>query len=793
MPPSSASALIAEIGRRVRSELDLDTVLRVAVEETAKAVGVSRSFIRLGELGEPMPVLAEWNAPGVESGRRRRRPSSRRSNLAARERRTVAVDDVETAEEIDDPDLGSAQALLDLGTQGDARNAHRRVRPGHRRLRPAPGGAEAVAHRGDRARRGGRPRARARHPHGAAPGRERAAAAPPGDADRGRRRSSPATSASSRSSGGSSRRWSRSRAPTPPTAGSSSPIARSSAAGRSSAFPSGTSAARSRPRGRSGARCGPGEHPDPRLRRYRGAAARARLTRSSATSCARRSPGSERHGASSASARASPAGSTKATSRSSRRLPALPRSRSTTRRASRSASARRRCSAASTGSPRCSARPSRWPRRWTRSHRPPATRWAGTPPSCSSFREGSASLAGAHELPRVASRRLCAGGGAGRCGPFVGAGGRRSRSSSRRSSPPTNASTRSLRESLVAEGYGSLLCAPVAGVRDQAYAVVVLFRGSRAFTDEDVLLTQHLSGAARGALERSELFEGERRARTVSQQLARAGASARDEPRSGGGPRGGRARGAGLALRRRRRHPSARERRASSCAPPIGPGTERPRRHVGRLGGGDLRRGRPVAGARRPQGRQRAATARPRRSPARAGSGGVRRRTARRARRWPQRRARRLLAVRRGPGATTRCRRSRLLPPPPRLRLRTPSSISASPKRRSGAERSSPTSPTASSPSSRDDRIVLWNSMAEQITGVPASEALGRLVPEVLQRELSTGGAEGAGRAPAWQSAVAGMRCGSRSARRSCSTPRGRSRAGSSPFGTSRASASSSR
>ena len=47
----------------------------------------------------------------------------------------------------------------------------------------------------------------------------------------------------------------------------------------------------------------------------------------------------------------------------------------------------------------------------------------------------------------------------------------------------------------------------------------------------------------------------------------------------------------------------------------------------------------------------------------------------------------------------------------------------------------------------RDDRIVLWNSMAEQITGVPASEALGRLVPDVLQRELSTGEAEGGRRA----------------------------------------------
>ncbi|MGH2996658.1 MAG: ATP-binding protein, partial [Gaiellaceae bacterium] len=40
----------------------------------------------------------------------------------------------------------------------------------------------------------------------------------------------------------------------------------------------------------------------------------------------------------------------------------------------------------------------------------------------------------------------------------------------------------------------------------------------------------------------------------------------------------------------------------------------------------------------------------------------------------------------------------------------------------------------------REERIVLWNTTAEQITGVPASEALGRLVPEVLQRDLAGGG-----------------------------------------------------
>ena len=45
----------------------------------------------------------------------------------------------------------------------------------------------------------------------------------------------------------------------------------------------------------------------------------------------------------------------------------------------------------------------------------------------------------------------------------------------------------------------------------------------------------------------------------------------------------------------------------------------------------------------------------------------------------------------------------------------------------------------------RDERIVLWNSAAERITGVPSEEALGRTVSEVLQRELRTESGAGAG------------------------------------------------
>ncbi len=108
--------LVAEIGRRVRSELDLDTVLQVAVEETAKAIGgVTRCFVRLGERGEPMPVLAEWNAPGIEPVGDEA-PNLPAMNLAARDRRTVAVADVASDSELrQDPSLGRPETLLALG------------------------------------------------------------------------------------------------------------------------------------------------------------------------------------------------------------------------------------------------------------------------------------------------------------------------------------------------------------------------------------------------------------------------------------------------------------------------------------------------------------------------------------------------------------------------------------------------------------------------------------------------------------------------------------------------------
>src|SRR5204862_5235893 len=53
--------------------------------------------------------------------------------------------------------------------------------------------------------------------------------------------------------------------------------------------------------------------------------------------------------------------------------------------------------------------------------------------------------------------------------------------------------------------------------------VAVFFDDERAFSEDDLELARHLANATRGALERSELFEAERSARALAQQLTRTG------------------------------------------------------------------------------------------------------------------------------------------------------------------------------------------------------------------------------------------------------------------------------
>jgi PAS domain S-box-containing protein len=69
--------------------------------------------------------------------------------------------------------------------------------------------------------------------------------------------------------------------------------------------------------------------------------------------------------------------------------------------------------------------------------------------------------------------------------------------------------------------FSALLAIPVRG--EQAEIVIVFFAAPHSFSRDDLELAQQVARAARGALERSRLFDAERTARSLAQQLARTG------------------------------------------------------------------------------------------------------------------------------------------------------------------------------------------------------------------------------------------------------------------------------
>lgn len=105
--------LVSRISLEFRSRQDLVELLRVAVEETGRAMGVTRCYVRLGQ--EDGAVQAEWDAPGVEPvGDTSRLPVV---NLAVREGRTIAVADVLQEERLRDPALGEVDELVARGAR----------------------------------------------------------------------------------------------------------------------------------------------------------------------------------------------------------------------------------------------------------------------------------------------------------------------------------------------------------------------------------------------------------------------------------------------------------------------------------------------------------------------------------------------------------------------------------------------------------------------------------------------------------------------------------------------------
>jgi PAS domain S-box-containing protein len=106
--------LISHISLELRSRRDVDEVLPVVLEEVGKALAAVRSFVRLGEHDETV-LAAEWDADGVTPlGDAARLPVV---NLCARIRRTVAIADVLESRALDDDALGNVRELTERGVR----------------------------------------------------------------------------------------------------------------------------------------------------------------------------------------------------------------------------------------------------------------------------------------------------------------------------------------------------------------------------------------------------------------------------------------------------------------------------------------------------------------------------------------------------------------------------------------------------------------------------------------------------------------------------------------------------
>ncbi|HUP33300.1 MAG TPA: GAF domain-containing protein [Gaiellaceae bacterium] len=107
--------LVSRISFALRSSSELDEVLSVAVEQTARAAGAVRCYVRLGGAGGPTHILAEWTVEGVPPlGEAGPLPVA---NLAVRDARTLAVADVLEAPELDDAVLGDVRELTSRGVR----------------------------------------------------------------------------------------------------------------------------------------------------------------------------------------------------------------------------------------------------------------------------------------------------------------------------------------------------------------------------------------------------------------------------------------------------------------------------------------------------------------------------------------------------------------------------------------------------------------------------------------------------------------------------------------------------
>ncbi len=153
-----------------------------------------------------------------------------------------------------------------------------------------------------------------------------------------------------------------------------------------------------------------------------------------------------------------------------------------------------------------------------RSRRPPRRRSAATRPQCSA-RPAPTSSSPAPTSSRTGSRRISA-----RAASALALCARGGKVLASRRLRDDDRFGDGLGAAAEAAGRSSLLAVPLQQPGGEgAGLVLVFFQGERAFDDAQLELAAHVAAAARGALERSDLYERERRSRHLAQRLARAG------------------------------------------------------------------------------------------------------------------------------------------------------------------------------------------------------------------------------------------------------------------------------
>jgi PAS domain S-box-containing protein len=97
---AAREALINRINARVRASLDVDAILRATLEELGTALGAARAFINLARDRQVVVFAYEWTRPGVAPASAYGPRQLIVANLAIRERRAVAIANLDADEHV---------------------------------------------------------------------------------------------------------------------------------------------------------------------------------------------------------------------------------------------------------------------------------------------------------------------------------------------------------------------------------------------------------------------------------------------------------------------------------------------------------------------------------------------------------------------------------------------------------------------------------------------------------------------------------------------------------------------